>query len=146
MQELETVWVFFYGSYINGDVLSEVDLEPRDVEVASLHGWSITIAPLANLQPAAQEVVYGILARATHAELERLYDHAEHVLGGVYLPRPVVVERHDGSLRAALCYVALDMPVAAADPAYVARIVGPAKEFGFPGWYIDHLQVFTNAG
>jgi cation transport regulator ChaC len=144
MHDLEMVWVFFYGSYINADVVAEANLEPRDIEVASLHGWGITIAPLANVHPAEGETVYGILARATHAELERLYDHAEQVLGGVYLPRPVAIARRDGSLRAALCYVAPQMTVAVADPAYVARIVGPAREFGFPGWYVNHLHEFAN--
>jgi AIG2-like family len=139
----ETVWGFFYGSYINLSVLAEVNLEPRDVEVARLLGWAIRIRPLANIYPSERDVVFGILGRVTHAELGRLYQHAEHVLGGVYLPRPVMVERRDGSLRTALCFVASSMTEAAPDAAYVARIVGPATELGFPDWYVDHLQHFA---
>jgi THAP4-like, heme-binding beta-barrel domain len=82
----ERVDVFFYGSYMSRDVLREVDLVPERVEVARLPGFRLTIGPLANLEPAPAETAFGILTSATHAELERLYDHARNVLGGVYQP------------------------------------------------------------
>jgi hypothetical protein len=41
------VWTFFYGSYINLDVLKEVDLVPDQYEVATLSGFDIRIQPLA---------------------------------------------------------------------------------------------------
>ena len=69
------VVIFFYGSYINLAVLREVDLVPDRVEVARLPGFDIQIRPLANLVPSDQHTVYGILATATHAEIERLYEH-----------------------------------------------------------------------
>ncbi len=43
------VWVFFYGSYINPKVLSEVGLVLQKVQVASLAGYALTITPRANL-------------------------------------------------------------------------------------------------
>jgi hypothetical protein len=43
------VWTFFYGSYINFDVLKEVDLVPESWEVARLGGFDIRIEPRANL-------------------------------------------------------------------------------------------------
>jgi hypothetical protein len=91
------VWVFFYGSYMNLDVLAEVDYRPDTVEVARLAGWDIRIAPRANLVPSATHSVHGVLTTATHAELARLYAHAEDVLGEVYLPRAVLVETRDGA-------------------------------------------------
>ena len=60
------VVTFFYGSYINLDVLKEVDLVPGRVEVARLPGCDIVIAPLANLVPSDQHWVYGILAKTPH--------------------------------------------------------------------------------
>lgn len=133
------VWVFFYGSFINREVLAQVEYAPRDVEVARLHGYDISIAPLATLVPADGRTVYGILALATHAELGRLYTQ-EWV--GDYLPHPVAVERLDGSLRPALCYI---KPRQAPHPPandYLDRIVGPARELGFPDWYLERLESF----
>jgi cation transport regulator ChaC len=137
------VWTFFYGSYMNRDVLAEVDFQPRQIEVAKLSGFDIRIAPLANLVESDRGVVYGILASGTHAELERLYAHAEHVLGGIYLPRPVLAERLDGSYRPALCYIAPRMADASPDRDYVQRILEPARRLGFPDWYLEHLESFT---
>ena len=72
------VWTFFYGSFINLDVLAKVGLVPERHEVARLAGFDITIRPLANPVRSDQHVVYGIVAAATHDELRRLYAYAEH--------------------------------------------------------------------
>jgi hypothetical protein len=71
------VWTFFYGSYINLDVLREVDYVPDQWEVARLAGFDIFIRPHANPVRSDQRSVYGILAAGTHAELGRLYAHAK---------------------------------------------------------------------
>ncbi len=86
------MWTFFYGSYINFDVLKGVDLVPESWEVARLGGFDIRIEPRANLVRSDADMVYGIAATATHEELTRLYAHAKDVLGALYLPEPVLVE------------------------------------------------------
>jgi hypothetical protein len=134
------VWTFFYGSYINFDVLREVDLAPQQWEVAHLSGFDIVIRPRANLVRSDRDCVYGIVATATHAELARLYAHAKDVLGETYLPEAVVVETSSGALRPALCYICPDMGSRPPEAAYVQRIVGPARKYGFPAWYIQRLE------
>jgi hypothetical protein len=136
------VWTFFYGSYINFEVLKEVDLVPESWEVARLGGFDIRIGPRANLVRSDTDVVYGITATATHDELTRLYAHAKDVLGELYLPEPVLVETLDGKWRSALCYICPYMEPRPADPAYVERILGPARTYGFPQWYLDRLAEF----
>jgi hypothetical protein len=136
------VWVFFYGSYMNLDVLREVDLVPPQWEVAKVMGFDITIAPRANLVPSEFDAVYGIVALATHRELQRLYDHARNVLGETYFPRAVLTEILDGKWRPALCYLAPEMAPRPAAADYVDRIVRPARELGFPDWYIARLESF----
>ena len=144
MDATHKVWTFFYGSYINFDVLQEVELVPEHYEVARLSGFDIRIQPLANLVRSDRHCVYGIVATATHDELERLYQHAEHVLGGVYLPEAVLPETTDGNLRPALCYMAPTMESSPAKNDYIDRIVTPAKEYGFPAWYIERLESFRS--
>jgi hypothetical protein len=136
------VWVFFYGSYMNFAVLREVQIVPEQWEVARLHGFDIRIEPRANLVPAEEHCVYGIVAKATHAELERLYTHARDVLGEVYLPEAVLVQTLGGLWRPALCYLCPAMTPRPADNAYVERIAGPARDFGFPAWYVARLESF----
>ena len=121
-------------------MLADVDLRPDRFEVARLDGFDIRIAPRANLVAAPGRSVYGLVAEATHAELARLYAHAQDVLGETYLPHPVLVQTTGGAWLTALCYVAAEMTPRPPDPAYVARIVAPAREHGFPAWYIERLE------
>jgi hypothetical protein len=86
--------------------------------------------------------VYGIVATATHAELARLYAHALDVLGEVYLPQAVLVQTRAALWRPALCYICPEMAPRPADNAYIDRIVGPARVFGFPTWYVARLESF----
>jgi hypothetical protein len=140
----KAVWVFFYGSYINFDVLAEVDLVPARWEVACAPGFELRIEPRANLVRSDRETVYGINATATHDELTRLYvDHARGILGQTYLPEAILTHTADGTLRPALTYLCADMAPGPAEPAYVDRIVRPANQFGFPQWYIERIESFA---
>ena len=134
------VATFFYGSYMNRAVLRESDITFDAFEVARLDGYDIKIAPRANLVPSPEHCVYGVLARATHPELARLYAHAKDVLGETYLPHPVLVHLQSGDWRPAICYIAPCMVPRPPDAANVDRFVAPAREFGFPEWYVERLE------
>lgn len=136
------LWVFFYGSYMNPEVLKEVGIAPYEWEVAKVYGYDIVIQPRANLLRSDRECVYGILTTATHAELERLYNHAQGLLGETYLPEAVLAETMSGAWRPALCYLAPSMEAKPAASDYVERILKPAREHSFPKWYIERLESF----
>ncbi len=142
-----TVWTFFYGSNINPEVLKKVDYFPGRVEVARLHGFDIQIRPLANLVRSDRHCVFGILATGTHDELERLYGrYVRDELGAVYLPEAVLCEKLDGTCMPALCYIAPETEPAPATDEYLDRIIAPARDFGFPDWYIERLEAFRARG
>src|SRR5215471_5799298 len=137
-----TVWTFFYGSFMNLDVLKQGAFVPERYEVARLNGFDIRIQPLATLVRSDQHCVYGIVASATHEQLHRLYSQ-DWV--GTYLPEPVLVETLDGKWRSALCYIAPEREARPATNDYIDRIVGPARHFGFPAWYVARLETFRPA-
>ena len=86
--------------------------------------------------------MFGVLACATHRELDRLYAHARDVLGETYLPHPVLVQTQAGEARPALCYIAPRMIEKPADRDYVDRILEPARTLDFPEWYLARLESF----
>jgi hypothetical protein len=133
------VWTFFYGSFMNLDVLKEVNYVPEHYEVAKLNGFDIQIQPLATLVRSDQHCVYGIVAPGTHEQLSLLY--AQDCVGN-YLPEPVLVETLESKWRSAFCYIAAPNVARPATRDYIDRIVGPARDFGFPAWYIARLESF----
>jgi hypothetical protein len=137
-----SVSVFFYGSFMNLEVLKEVDVVAEGCQPAKVGGFDIVIQPRANLVPSERHCVYGIVVSVTHAELDRLYDHAKSVLGETYLPQAVLAETLSGYWKPALCYIAPSMEVRPAAKDYVDRIVKAAREFNFPEWYIERLESF----
>ena len=60
----------------------------------------------------------------------------------VFAPEAVLVETLDNKWKPALCYIAPAMEPRPAENDYIDRIVGPAKEYGFPDWYIRRLESF----
>ena len=136
------VWTFWYGSYMNLDVLKKLGLVPERYDVARLPGFDLVIGPRANLVRSEQHCVYGIVAPASHAELASLYTHAREALGEVYLPEPVLVETRGGAWRPALCYIAPEMKPGRPAADYVNLIATAAAAHDFPKWYVERIERF----
>jgi hypothetical protein len=137
MEEPRRVHVFFYGSFINREVLAEGGYQPDRVTVARLDGFDVVRRPLVTLAGSDRQAVYGILTRATHVELDRLYGQR---WVRAYRPEPVVVTTRDGAWYPALCYIAPGQTEAPPFDGYLDRILGAARELSFPEWYIERLE------
>ena len=131
------VTVFFYGSFINLEVLKRFAYVPPQVEVARLWGFDLRFAPLATLVAADDTCVYGILVTATHAELARLYGEA---WVSSYLPEAVVVETLAGRWSPALVYIAWGSTAPRPFEHYVEHILEPARQYEFPAWYVRRIE------
>ncbi len=76
------VKVFFYGSFMDLEVLRTLGVVPRTFETAELKNWNITFSPMATLVRSKGDSVYGIIAELSRAEVRTLYSrriflHAE---------------------------------------------------------------------
>jgi hypothetical protein len=136
------VWTFFYGSYMNPEVLAQLEIELEAAEVAQLDGFELVIAPLANLVRTEAHTAFGVVGRLPHAQLDELYAHARDALGGLYLPEAVLVRARSGRYLPALCWISPQLEPGPIDADYVDRIATPAREFGFPRWYVEHIESF----
>ena len=137
MTQARKIPVFFYGSFIDREVLAGGGFEPEHVTVARLDGFDIVRRPLATLDRSDRHAVYGILAEATHDELDRLYGQA---WVRVYKPEPVLVTTIDGALHLALCYIAPGRTPEPPMERYFDHILQPARQLGFPAWYLERLE------
>src|SRR4030095_6499453 len=71
-----TVDIFFYGLFMDMDLLQQRELHPSHPQVASLDGYDIVIGDRATLIPRAEARVYGIVTGLPFADIDTLY--AEH--------------------------------------------------------------------
>jgi len=67
------VEAFFYGLYMDIDVLREAGVAPLAPRKAYVDGFALRIGQRATLLPSAGARAYGMLYTVTHTDLERLY-------------------------------------------------------------------------
>jgi hypothetical protein len=130
--------VFFYGLFMDRDLLRGKGLAPRDSELASVSDYALRIGERATMvrQPSAR--VYGVVMSLTLPELERLYSDP-----GVraYRPEPVMAELAGGGAIAALCYtLAEPPPPSERNPEYAAKLRALGQKLGLPVEYLSALQ------
>ena len=132
------VAVFFYGSFMDREILRQRGYDPPDLQPAKLWGFDIRFRPLATITPVEEHTcVYGLLATATHADLQRLY--GEGMASG-YRPEAVIVETIPGRKLPALVYIAWGPTPPPPSDDYLEHLLGPGREFDFPDWYLQHLE------
>lgn len=137
------IQVFLYGSAINLDVLSKAGLKKRAFAPASLAGFDLVVQPVANLVENGDGVVFGILANFTHEEIATLTDnHTPSLTAATYNPEPVIIRTRGGKIVPALTYLSVDLTPGFADSDYIDRILKPAKNYGFPRWYLERIEAF----
>jgi hypothetical protein len=130
--------VFFYGLFMDQDLLRAKGIEPRAVELASVAGFDLRIGQRAALIPDENGRVYGVIMSLTLDELDRLY--AEPSVQ-VYQPHAVLARLAGGGTTAALCYNLPEPPAAnERNPDYAAKLRSVAERVGLPSDYIASIQ------
>jgi len=137
------VQVFLYGSAINLDVLAEAGLKKRAFAPAALAGFDLIVQPVANILENGDGVVFGILANFTHEEIALLTSsHTQALTGASYNPEPVIVRTRGGKIVPAITYLSVDLEPSFPKDGYIDRILKPAKNYGFPRWYLERIEAF----
>jgi hypothetical protein len=136
--EARRVNVFFYGLFMDVQLLRAKGLDPVNVRPAQVRGVRLRIGHRAALVGDPDSSAYGFLMELTHAELDRLYSDPGVA---VYRPEAVVAELGEGTHAAALCY---NLPLAPAaderNPEYASKLRELAGRLGLPAQYVDSLS------
>jgi gamma-glutamyl AIG2-like cyclotransferase len=136
------IWVFFYGTFMNRDVLINHGVTPTSIVPARLNGFELYIRPRVNLARSDRWCAYGVITEVTHEDLARLYSELERSFGLKYFPEPVLTEAFDGTVRPALCYLAPHMDDAPATKEYVNELAEAVRAAGLPEWYAELVESF----
>lgn len=130
--------IFFYGLFIDPDLLLAEGFAPEGVEPASVAGFTLRIGKRAALAPDSAGRVYGAVMSLTLGELERLYSVPSLQ---AYQRSAVLADLASGGVIAALCYN-LPEPPAPSDrnPEYAAKLLVVAEKLGLPAEYVASLR------
>jgi len=126
--------VFFYGLFMDADLLRAKGADPANPRRASVRGYVLRIGQRAALARDDGGRVYGMVMDLTHDEIDRLY--AESSVS-MYRPEPVLVE----DSYAALCF---NLPVAPSadehNPAYAEKLRELARRLELPEEYVATIR------
>jgi hypothetical protein len=125
---------FFYGLYMDVDVLRDASVVPVNPRRAYVDNFTLRIGQRATLLPAAGARAYGMLIALSHQELERLY-----TAPGLeqYLPEAVLAQPLEGTPVPALCYNLREAPAPhERNPDYATRLQRVLTRLNFPPSYV----------
>jgi hypothetical protein len=129
-----SVDAFFYGLFMDLDILRENQVTPVNPRPAYVDGFALCIGKRATLLPSLGARAFGMLIALTHSELGRLYSGP-----GLeqYRPEAVLVRTLAGELAAALCYNLPGAPLPEErNPEYAVRLQRVLRKLNFPPEYV----------
>jgi Gamma-glutamyl cyclotransferase, AIG2-like len=136
--EPRRVSVFFYGLFMDVELLRAKGVKPNDVRPACVPGFVLRIGQRATLEPNEDSSVYGILTDLSQAEIEQLYSE-ESVRA--YRPEAVLCELADRSYVPALCFNLVG-PIGAAEvnSEYATKLRELARRLHLPPEYVKTIR------
>jgi hypothetical protein len=132
------VQVFFYGLFMDEDLLVEMGLHPMRSGSAELPDFQIRIGERATLIPSPGSISYGVVVELPKAEVFDLYSKP-HVRD--YCQEPVnAIMIGDRSIQHSVCYnLPPDKPGAGVNAAYAEKLAELVLRLGFPSDYAKEI-------
>ena len=130
--------VFFYGLFMDEDLLHSKGITSANLRLASVPGFQLRIGNRATLVPAQAGRVFGLVGSLSHLELEQLYCDPSL---RAYRPEAVLASLCDGEVLAALCFNLPEPPSADEhNPDYAFRLRSLAERLNFPADYVMSIH------
>ena len=130
--------VFFYGLFMDQNLLREKGIVPTAVELASVEGFALRIGRRAALVASGGSRVHGVVMSLTLADLKRLYSEPSVA---AYHPQAVLAQLAGGGVIAALCYNLPELPALGEHNAeYAAKLRVIGRKVGLPADYVESLN------
>ena len=136
--EPRRISVFFYGLFMDAELLLSKGVHPMHPRHARLPGFALRIGQRATLVPSPGSSAHGIIFDLSHADIEKLYSEASV---SAYRPEAVLAQLADGSDIPALCFnLVLPPAQEEANPEYAARLRDLAHRLKLPPGYVDSIR------
>ena len=129
--------VFFYGLFMDENLLATKGIKPADVSVGFVDGFELRIGERATLVRRPGGRAFGVMMDIAPDEAMELY--AEESVAD-YVPEPVIVELMDGTNVEATCYNLPGVKVTGTNRDYADALLQVASKLGLPDSYLEEIR------
>ena len=129
--------VFFYGLFMDEDLLAKKGISPSKAEVGFVDGFALRIGERATLIRSADTCSYGVMMNISSDQANELY--AENSVAD-YVPESVTVELLNGSKVEASCYNLPVDKVTGTNKVYAQALLKVANRLGLPESYLVEIR------
>jgi hypothetical protein len=131
--------VFFYGLFMDKDLLKEKGFNPQNIKRAYLKGYQLKIGERATLAPNKGACSYGTVMELDSNELQNLYgsDGVED-----YVPQPVQANTMVGEPLEAISYILPMEKISGSNSEYAIKLASIAKKLNLPDFYINEIEAW----
>jgi len=99
--------VFFYGLYMDEEILKSKNVTPRNKRAAIAPGYHLRVGKMATLLRDNNAQAFGMVYSLTHDEITSLYEGSGLT---AYVPESIVIQTKENQNIAALCCNLLNPP------------------------------------
>jgi len=130
--------VFFYGLFMDAELLRSKGFHPMDPQPVCVPGFALRIGQRATLIPHPGSSVHGFIMKLSHNEIDRLYSEPSV---RAYRAEAVSAQLTDGSYTPALCFNLVVPPAAEeANSEYAIKLRDVARRLQLPATYVDSIH------
>lgn len=131
--------VFFYGLFMDADLLREKGLNPQDVELVTVQGYGLRIGNRASMEQSEDEHCYGTVMHLEERELAGLYS-GEGVQD--YKPQAMTASKSSGESVEVVSYLLPIELMTGSNSDYATALAGIARKLNLPTDYILEIETW----
>jgi hypothetical protein len=136
----EELAVFFYGLFMDEELLSSKGVSPSRTTVGHVDGYGLRIGSRATLVPDDSSRAYGVLMVLRVDDVRAMYADPSVV---DYVSEPVSVVLQDGTIESAACYNLPERLLTGANPEYASSLLELAGKLGLPDDYLEQIRTWV---
>lgn len=122
--------VFFYGLYMDPEILRSKSVEPRNPRLGWVNDYELRVGNLATLLRKPNAQVYGLVYALTHKEIDLLYSKSGL---DMYASEALLVELNSGEVIPAICSNLISPPnESESNKEYTAKLLQCMKKLNVP--------------
>lgn len=129
--------VFFYGLFMDGNILLKNGIKPSNPRRGYLNDYALKIGNRASLIPYKNEKSYGIVMTIDNDAIHNLYAEASVA---DYIPEEVNIITNTNDSITATCYNLPSESLTGANELYAISLYKLAKKEGFPDDYLEKIK------